>query len=260
MNTLQLSLVEKIGCDNGFEYPHHFDGNSVFLVSALHPAQASIRLCDDEYVVRFERGSPSLLPELRRNFELIGTSDELRLKNEAELAALLRRAANLSKALPSQAANDYQSILETELSQLPESLLGTEVERVVRQRVGQSKYREALLDYWSGACAVTSVAILEVLRASHAKPWAECETDAERLDVFNGFLLSANLDALFDRFLISFDVNGQILISSEIDDCSLAALGVNRDMKLRWVDAQHERYLKIHRMRLIRNNKEGTNE
>ena len=55
---------------------------------------------------------------------------------------------------------------------------------MVRQRVGQNKFRDAMLDYWGGACAVTGVAIPEVLRASHAKPWAECGTDAERLDVF----------------------------------------------------------------------------
>lgn len=46
--------------------------------------------------------------------------------------------------------------------------------------------------------------------ASHAKPWAECANDAERLDVFNGFLLVANLNALFDRFLISFDDTGRL--------------------------------------------------
>lgn len=62
---------------------------------------------------------------------------------------------------------------------------------MVRLRVGQNKFRDAILDYWGGACALTGMGIPEVLRASHAKLWAECATDAERLDVFNGFLLSA---------------------------------------------------------------------
>jgi len=84
---------------------------------------------------------------------------------------------------------------------------------MVRQRVGQQAYRQAMLNYWGGACAVTGLALRQAVRASHAKPWADCETDAERLDVFNGFLLSANLDALFDQFLISFDALGGILIS-----------------------------------------------
>ena len=76
---------------------------------------------------------------------------------------------------------------------------GTEVERMVRQRIGQQNFRQALMTYWGGACAVTGIDVSDVLRASHIKPWAECATDAERLDVFNGFLLSANLDALFDK-------------------------------------------------------------
>jgi len=33
---------------------------------------------------------------------------------------------------------------------------------MVRQRVGQNKFRDAMLDYWGGACAVTGVAIPEV--------------------------------------------------------------------------------------------------
>jgi len=40
------------------------------------------------------------------------------------------------------------------------------------------------LAYWEGRCAVTGLAILALLRASHIKRWADCETDAEGLDVF----------------------------------------------------------------------------
>jgi predicted restriction endonuclease len=50
-----------------------------------------------------------------------------------------------------------------------------------------------------------------LLRASHIKPWADCETDAELLDVYNGLLLAAHLDAAFDSSLISFNEKGQIL-------------------------------------------------
>jgi putative restriction endonuclease len=107
-----------------------------------------------------------------------------------------------------------------------------------------------MLDYWGGACAVTGVAIQEVLRASHAKPWAECASDAERLDVFNGFLLSANLDALFDRFLISFDEQGVLFIAPALAGLDLAPLGITFGMKLRWLDSLHQPYLTLHRARL----------
>ncbi len=124
---------------------------------------------------------------------------------------------------------------------------------MVRQRVGQNKFRDAMLDYWGGACAVTGVGIPEVLRASHAKPWAECATDAERLDVFNGFLLSANLDALFDRFLISFDEHGVLVTAPALEGIDLLPLGISPGMKLRWVNALHQSYLTLHRGRVLQN-------
>ena len=123
---------------------------------------------------------------------------------------------------------------------------------MVRQRVGQNKFRDAMLDYWGGTCAVTGVAIPEVLRASHAKPWAECATDAERLDVFNGFLLSANLDALFDRFLISFNVQGKLITAPALSSIDLKPLGISPGMKLRWVNTLHQPYLALHRSRLVK--------
>ena len=140
--------------------------------------------------------------------------------------------------------------MATELATLPTGIAGTEVERLVRQRVGQNKFRDALLEYWGGACAVTGVNIPGVLRASHAKPWAECASDAERLDVFNGFLLSANLDALFDRFLISFDDHGVLMTAPALAGLDLLPLGIVPGMKLRWVNALHKPYLALHRTRL----------
>ena len=48
-----------------------------------------------------------------------------------------------------------------------------------------------------------------LLIASHIKPWHVCD-DKERLDKFNGLMLSPNIDALFDNGLITFDINGTI--------------------------------------------------
>jgi hypothetical protein len=73
------------------------------------------------------------------------------------------------------------------------------------QRVGQDLFRDGLLDYWDGICAVTGLAVPELLRASHIKPWVDCDTDAERLDLFNGLLLAPKLDAAMDRGFITID-------------------------------------------------------
>jgi len=50
---------------------------------------------------------------------------------------------------------------------------------------------------------------------SHIKRWRN-SNNSERLDVYYGLLLTANLDALFDRGLVSIADDGAILISSKV--------------------------------------------
>ncbi len=237
---------------NGCLNPH-IQSTTRLTITARHKTQATLSVLPKGYGVEISAATPSLVPELARSFPAwVQTAcPSFVVGDEASLAALLRRAARLARTLPNEAATTYEQAVSDELAALPESLQGTEVERVIRQRVGQQKFREAMLDYWGCACAVSGIAVREVLRASHAKPWAECTSDAERLDVFNGFLLSANLDALFDRFLISFDPQGNILISNALSEADRALLGLSSGLRLRWFAVQHERYLSIHRLRLI---------
>jgi hypothetical protein len=51
----------------------------------------------------------------------------------------------------------------------------TEAERLVVQRIGQSVFRDALIDYWTGCCPLTGITTRELLRASHIIPWSECD-------------------------------------------------------------------------------------
>jgi hypothetical protein len=252
MNPLQGALIEKAGNDHGFEYVLPGDDDAVNLASARHRAQVRITTSNGQFVLSFT--SPAVAPlnaELARSFPaFMRAGQDFLASNQDALARLLRRAAELAHALPNQAAQDFETALKQELEQLPAELKNTEVERLVRQRVGQQAFRSAMLDYWGGACAVTGIAVPAVLRASHAKPWAECASDAQRLDVYNGFLLSANLDALFDRFLISFDEQGVLVIAPALSGLELRPLGIVPGMKLRWVDALHQPYLALHRARL----------
>src|SRR5690606_68578 len=225
MNPLQRTLIEKTGHDNGFEHVLSPAGDAVTLASDRHRSQAVVTALTQGFEVRFQPATPALLPELLRSFQpWAAAAGVFRVPTLADLAKLLRRAANLSQALPNQAVRDYHTAVAQAVAELPTESRGTEVERLVRQRVGQDRYRHALLAYWGGACAVTGVTVTEALRASHAKPWAECTDDAERLDAFNGFLLAANLDALFDRFLISFDDAGYLLISARLSPDDLHGL------------------------------------
>ena len=91
---------------------------------------------------------------------------------------------------------------ELRVADLPRT---TEAERLVVERIGQDIFRARLMDYWQGRCPLTGIADAASLRASHIIPWANCESDAERLDVHNGLLLSALWDAAFDRALVTFE-------------------------------------------------------
>jgi putative restriction endonuclease len=72
---------------------------------------------------------------------------------------------------------------------------------------------------------VTGIDRSEHLRASHTKPWRDA-TDEERLDGENGFLLSPDVDHLFDRGFLSFEDSGKILVSPVADTASLDRMGL----------------------------------
>lgn len=159
-----------------------------------------------------------------------------------ELHRMVRRAFVLSRTLPDELLVQF----EKETAPL---LRSTEVERLVVQRIGQDIFRRGLLDYWEGGCAVSGLQVPELLRASHIKRWADCSTDAERLDVHNGLLLAPHLDAAFDAALISFDDDGRILIKPTLDGRSLELLGFTPSMRLSRVTPAHRAYLYEHRKR-----------
>jgi len=94
------------------------------------------------------------------------------------------------------------------------TLTETEKEIIGKRRVGQSEFKQQLLNRHKG-CVICSIQQRELLIASHIKPWRDC-TSTERLDVNNGLLLCALHDALFDKGLISFTPEGDILYSSEL--------------------------------------------
>lgn len=244
MNPLERILIEKAGREHGFENVLSVDDDAVYLSSARHRAQVEIDYENSAWFLKLNTGL--LADELKRSFPLLECAQGRFIAKSIDiLTQLLSRAAALAQSLPNQAELDYQTEVQKKLTRLP--LNGTEVECMVRQRVGQNVFRKAMLDYWGDACSVTGIAVPEVLRASHAKPWADCDSDAERLDVFNGFLLTANLDALFDRFLISFDDVGKLLVSPRLSEEQRMALGVDQSLKLRWLAEDHLPYLQYHR-------------
>ncbi len=121
----------------------------------------------------------------------------------------------------------------------------TEREAVVSARRGQGRFRRCLLNRWL-ACSVTNCSNAQILRASHLKPW-RVSNNPERLSPANGLLLSPNLDALLDAFLISFSDDGRILISRSLSKEDRLALGLHSDMSLRKWFPDMKPFLNHHR-------------
>ena len=141
--------------------------------------------------------------------------------------------------------------VDEELAALMNSdALSTESRREINARIGQGRFRSALLAL-HGCCALTGVTTPEVLRACHIHRWADCaDAPNARHDPENGLLLTANLDALFEVGLIAFDNDGVILISPRLNADARAALGIHVGMRLLATPSATQRsYLNKHRER-----------
>jgi hypothetical protein len=117
-------------------------------------------------------------------------------------------------------AEDIESVLH---SNTP----STEKEVLIAARRGQGRFRQDLLAR-GASCLVTGTTSPSLLVASHIKDWARC-SDKERLDPYNGILLSPSLDRLFDLKLATIDCTAEeFVVSEQIPDADLAALGIQR--------------------------------
>jgi hypothetical protein len=112
---------------------------------------------------------------------------------------------------------------------------------------GERRIRQADSE-WGGRCPLTGITDPALLRASHILPWADC-TDAQRLDVHNGLLLSALWDAAFDCGLVSFADDGTVLLGPQLSETARKTLGVDEAPPLRGLRHAHRVNLEAHRAR-----------
>jgi putative restriction endonuclease len=152
------------------------------------------------------------------------------------LDVALMRAWRLSQTLPNELERQFEARVAVVSS--------TEREATVRQRIGQDLFRDGLMVLWEGRCAISDLDEPTLLRASHALPWA-LASDAERLDVFNGLLLAAHLDAAFDGGLIAVEADGTVLLSSRLTPATAAVLAIRAGTRVR-LSPGHSRYLEWH--------------
>lgn len=126
----------------------------------------------------------------------------------------------------------------------------TQKRRQVEARIGQGEFRKRVLRRAESKCEVTEVDNTEFLIASHIRAWADCENGTDRLDGNNGLLLSPNLDKLFDKGVISFNDDGEMLIKpshSELVYALVPQVVEKRNCLVKRPNVEQRRYLRYHR-------------
>jgi putative restriction endonuclease len=250
LSAVIVSRLEKAAVDNGFDQELPREGDWLEFASTQCPLRIWLgRFGDTVFLAAFsqlnvaralaEHGTPIATPLPK------GAIGGRIVPDVPAMHRLLRRAFQLSKSLPDQLLHSF----EKKTAYLPRS---TEAERLVLQRVGQDLFRDGLLEFWEGRCAVTDLAVPALLRASHIKPWADCEADAERLDVFNGVLLAPHLDAAFDRGFVTFADDGSLVVSRGLDARARAILGLVHPLRARALSDGHRAYLPWHREKVFK--------
>lgn len=128
---------------------------------------------------------------------------------------------------------------------------GTEREILTKARVNQGAFRERLLNKYS-FCCLCGMNDVKLLIASHIKPWKNSDSK-EKTDANNGLILCPHHDKLFDKGLISFKDNGDIIISDEIKLNNRILLNIQEKDKLN-IDLSDETkaYLKWHRNNIFK--------
>ena len=243
--------IDKAAVDHGFDLTPQIEEGWLRYRSTLFAANVWVQAdagdqfrvgCDNQHLIKeASRGTEiftghSTHPGIARILSVVGYS---------KLYWLLGRIAALAQSLPTAVLRQFQAAAK----EMPKT---TEAERLAVQRVGQSLFRNALIDYWEGRCAITGFDIVPLLRASHIKPWAKCANDHERLDVYNGFLLAPQLDAMFDDGWCTFTEDGRMVLSPQLGTGHLRTLGVPGEMKLSWIAEEHMSYLAFHRNTIFR--------
>lgn len=156
----------------------------------------------------------------------------------SDLHGAINRVFHLARSVPDFPLKAFEEAVA--------HLGDTEAERLMRQRIGQDRFRAALMDYWEGTCPLTGITEPALLRASHIVPWAECESDYQRLDVHNGILLSVHWDAAFDSGLVSFADDGRLLLSDRFSSQSRSAFAIP-DKRIANLSSLHKVNLDWHR-------------
>lgn len=117
--------------------------------------------------------------------------------------------------------------------------------QIINSRRGQGVFK-AQVRQIERACRVTKVSNPRHLIASHIKPWSK-SNDAEKISGYNGLLLAPHIDHLFDKGFISFENNGNLILSKQVDHKVLNQWAIDKAINVGGFRLEQKLFLDYHR-------------
>lgn len=179
--------------------------------------------------------------------------------NQIYLAKISAKMANilmaLSQGIGDSIVDDLSQNLEfgaskEDLATVEEIVIRTDIgetqkTQIINSRRGQGVFK-AQVRQIERACRVTKVCNPRHLIASHIKPWSK-SNDAEKISGYNGLLLAPHIDHLFDKGLISFENNGNLILSKKIDREVLNQWAIDKVINVGTFRPEQKLFLDYHR-------------
>jgi len=226
----------------------HYWGNEGWLLEVAFQ-EAPVPISTVAFIDQIAPLLPAVYSPIRPNGHgnqgayLAGISDDL----GALLIGLIGAGKAVRELLPAIGDMSAPVIEDIEVVQAMADIPETQKRQLVASRIGQGLFRKRAL-LMGAQCRVTGVAEKRLLRASHIKPWRDCD-NFERLDGANGLMLSPHVDALFDQELMTFSNSGQILLSKNLDPEVLRLWSISKPVISSDFSGAQAAYLSIHRER-----------
>ena len=145
----------------------------------------------------------------------------------------------------SQNSDDPKAVEEETKIQQRLDIGATQRTQLVIARRGQGVFRTNVR-LVEKSCRVTGLAESRHLVASHIKPWPD-SSDLEKLDGYNGLLLSPHIDHLFDKGFISFTNGGTLLTSQHLSEQVLTKWHIAKTQEVGQFSSEQSSYLEYHR-------------
>lgn len=196
------------------------------------PTKPENRLYTDFNVVT---DTAILLPKSMRNF----TIDNFKGRN----------LCYMDNATDEKVLTYLNKIKHDFIPEYTETVTAREKEILAKARIGQSEFRDIILQKFENKCCLCGVTLKELLIASHIKPWKD-SNDMEKVNINNGLCLCPNHDKLFDKGLITFDESGKIVISNKLNEINQTFMNVHTTMRINenYLTDELKQFMNWHRL------------